>query len=61
MSSIHLDEFKEKISIVIDSGNISMLQEIIKSYKNIIDNKYIILAQEMLDNLLEETIQEMNI
>ena len=38
-----------------------MSQEIIKSYKNIIDNKYIILAQEMLDNLLEETIQEMNI
>ena len=35
--------------------------EIIKSYKYIIDKKHIILAQEMIDTLLDETMEEMNI
>jgi len=61
MSSNHLDEFREKIEKVIDTGNINMLQEIIKSYKYIIDKKHIILAQEMIDTLLDETMEEMNI
>jgi F0F1-type ATP synthase delta subunit len=58
MSSLHIDEFKELLETVIDTGDINKLQEIIKSYKNIIDNKYISLAEEILDDLLDEKLQE---
>ena len=48
MSSLHIDEFKELLETVIDTGDINKLQKIIKSYKNIIDNKYISLAEEII-------------
>ena len=40
MASLHIDEFNELLEKVIDTGDINMIQQIIKSYKNIIDNKY---------------------
>lgn len=61
MSSLHLNEFKEKIEKVIDTGDINILQQIIISYKNIIDKKYIISAQEILNTLIEEKLEYMTI
>jgi len=61
MASLHIDEFNELLEKVIDTGDINMIQQIIKSYKNIIDNKYIVIATEMLDNLLDEKIQDISI
>ncbi len=61
MTSLDIDKFNELLEKVVDTGDIYMLQEIIKSYKNIIDNNHIIIATEILDNLLDEKIQDISI
>jgi hypothetical protein len=61
MLTQHISEFKEKIEIVIDTGDINTMKSIINSYKDIIDKKYIEMAQDMLQNLLEEKLEDMSI
>ncbi len=59
MSSIHIDEFKSKIEDVIDRGDIDMLKFIINLYKDTVDKKYILMAEEMLHNLVEEKFEDL--
>ena len=55
------DEFLKQMEIVIDTGNIKLLQSIIILYKNKIDNNLIKAAETILDSLLNEQIEELTI
>lgn len=59
MSSLDVSVFKERIENVIDTGNIDALKSIINFYKDTVDKKYILMAEEMLHNLIEEKFEDL--
>ncbi len=55
------DSFLYEIDKSIESGNEQFILNAIKNYKNKINDSYILLAQNILINLLEEKIELMDL
>jgi len=55
------DAFLYEIDQTIVTGDPKYIINAIKKYKNNIDNSYIVMATNVLNSLLEETLEEMEI
>lgn len=55
------DRFLYEIDQTIVTGDTKYIINAIKKYKNDIDNSYIVMATNVLNSLLEETLEEMEI
>ena len=55
------DAFLYEIDRSVDSGNEKFILDAIKLYRGKIDETYIIMAQNMLTNLLEEKLDSMEL
>ena len=54
-----INNFESLIDLAINSGNIIYIKQAIDKYKNLIDNRYIIQANNLLIELTEEHFDEM--